>query len=198
MRMMRSFIGRLAGDRRGATMIEFAFVATPLCIVLLGLTDFGYRIYVNSVVEGTVHQAARLATVGNKTPNEIDDFVKSKLSTFSTNGTVTITKTNYYQYSGIGKPEKLTTDINGNGAWDTGDCYEDLNSDGKWNSVAGRNGLGGSDDIVYYMVSLVYPRVVPMGGFLGWSSTETSSAMSVMRNQPYASQQIPGVICTSS
>jgi len=197
----------LARNNEGATMVEFAFVAPILFTVLLGLTDFGYQMYVNSVVEGTVHQAARLATVGNKTPDQIDDFVKKQLSTFSSNGTITIKKTNYYQFSGIGKPEKLTVDLNGDGKWDpdpdptdmvVGDCYEDLNNDGKWNSVAGRNGLGGSDDIVYYQVEFSYPRVVPMSGFLGWSNTVTTRAMTVMRNQPYASQQIPATLCTSS
>ena len=197
MRMCAPLHG-LARSNEGATMVEFAFVAPILFTILLGLTDFGYQMYVNSVVEGTVHQAARLATVGNKTPDQIDDFVKKQLATFSTNGTVTIKKSNYYQFSGIGKPEKLTSDVNGNGSWNTGDCYEDLNNDGKWNSVAGRDGLGGSDDIVYYQVEFSYPRVVPMSGFLGWSNTVTTKATTVMRNQPYASQQIPVVQCTSS
>lgn len=179
-------------------MVEFAMIATPLFIVLLGLTDFGYRSYVDAVVEGTVHKAARLATVGDKTPNQIDDFVRSQLTTFSTNATVTITKTNYYQFSGINKPEKLTTDVNGNGQWDTGDCYQDLNNDGKWNTVAGRDGLGGSDDIVYYTVTFTYPRVVPMVSLMGWSANQTLTATTLMRNQPYASQAIPTVKCTSS
>ena len=174
-------------------MVEFAFVVTPLFMVLLGLTDFGYRMYVDSVVEGTVHRAARLATVGDKTSDQIDDFVRTQLTEFSTNGTVTITKTNYYQYSGIGKPEKLTTDGNSNGEWDPGDCYQDLNNDGIWNKVAGRDGLGGSDDVVYYQVQFTYPRVVPMDRLLGWSDTQTATAMTVMRNQPYASQQIPAI-----
>lgn len=197
---MRKFnaFHRIRNDEGGATMVEFAFVAPPLFMVLLGLTDFGYRMYVDSVVEGTIHRAARFATVGDKTSDQIDDFVKAQLTEFSSNGTVTITKTNYYQYSGIGKPEKLTTDANGNGAWDTGDCYQDLNNNGKWDKIAGRNGLGGSDDIVYYTVQFTYPRVVPMSGFLGWSNTQTATAVTVMRNQPYAAQTIPAVICTSS
>lgn len=191
------FLPRLAGDRNGATMVEFAFVATPLCMILLVLTDFGYRSYVTSVLNGTLERAARLATVGSKTPDQIDDFVRSQLTHFSPNATVTITKTNYYQFSDINKPEKLTTDGNGNGQWDTGDCYEDLNNDGKWNTVAGRDGLGGSDDIVYYTVTYSYPRFVPLGAQLSWSNTQTLTSTVVMRNQPYASQTIPTVKCTS-
>ena len=198
MRSLRSSLRCFPRDSGGSTMVEFAFVVTPLFMILLGLTDFGYRMYVDSVVEGTVHRAARLATVGDKTSDQVDDFVRTQLAEFSTNGTVTITKTNYYQYAGINKPEKLTTDANGDGIWETGDCYQDLNGDGKWNAVAGRDGLGGSDDIVYYTVQFSYPRVVPLGSMFGWSNTQTATAVTIMRNQPYASQTIPSVICTSS
>jgi len=194
---MRSFVKtlkHLRTDRRGATMVEFAFVATPLCMVLLGLTDFGYRSYVGSVVEGTVHRAARLATVGDKTPTQIDDFVKSQLTHFSSNGTVTIDKKNYYQFTNVDNLEPLTKDINGNGALDSGDCYQDINNDNTRNDSS-RNGLGGSDDIVFYSVSLSYPRLIPLGGFFGWSDTQTISANTLMRNQPYGSQVTPPERC---
>jgi hypothetical protein len=188
----------LSADRRGATMVEFAFVATPLFMILLGLTDFGYRCYAAAIVEGTLQQAARMATVGNKTDSQIDTFVTTKLNSFNSGATVTITKSNYYQFSNVGKSEKLLTDSAPLGVWNTGDCYEDLNNNGKWDSVAGRNGLGGSDDIVFYKVDFVFSRLVPLGGFLGWSNTETISANTVMRNQPYAVQSIPIQKCTST
>jgi Flp pilus assembly pilin Flp len=189
-----ALLRRLHADRRGATMIEFAFVATPLCMVLLGLFDFGYRSYVTSVVEGTVHRAARLATIGNKTPSQIDDYVKTQLDTFSTNGTVTITKKSYYQFSNVEKLEPLTKDVNGNNALDSGDCYQDVNN----NSVrdeSSKDGLGGSDDIVFYNVSFDFPRAVPLGNLLGWSSTQNVSVNTLMKNQPYGSQAVPPERC---
>lgn len=195
---LRLILTRLVADRSGATMIEFAFIATPLCMILLGLTDFGYRSYVSSVLSGTVERAARQATVGSKTSDQIDDFVRSQLTHFSSDATVTITKSNYYQFSGINKSEKLTTDSAPIGVWNTGDCYEDLNNNGKWDSVAGRDGLGGSDDIVYYTVTYSYPQMLPVGSLFGWSNTQTLTATTLMRNQPYASQTIPTVKCTSS
>jgi Flp pilus assembly protein TadG len=198
MRMEVRLVQKLIGDRRGATIVEFAFVAPVLFTVLLGLTDFGYRCYAAAIVEGTLQQAARLATVGDKTDADIDAFVKDKLNSFNSGATVTITKTNYYQFSNVKKAEKLTTDTNGNGIWDTGDCYQDLNNNGKWDTVAGRDGLGGSDDIVFYNVDFVFARVVPLSGFLGWSNTETITANTVMRNQPYGAQSIPVTKCTST
>jgi len=187
----------LAADRSGATILEFAFIATPLFMILLGLVDFGYRSYARAVVEGTLQQAARLATVGGKTDADIDTFITTKLQKFNSGATVTITKTNYYEFSNVNKSEKLITDAAPLGVWNTGDCYEDLNNNGKWDTVAGRNGLGGSDDIVFYKVVFTFKRVVPLGGFLKWSDNETISANTVMRNQPYAAQAIPLQRCTS-
>jgi Flp pilus assembly protein TadG len=192
--MIRRLFQHLRHDVQGATMVEFAVIATPLCMILLGLTDFGYRSYVDSMVEGTLHRAARMATVGNKTPNQIDDFVRSQLSTFSSNGTVTITKKSYYQFSNVDKEEPHCAnnwDKNNNGIFDTGDCYQDINNNGSWDSDSSKDGIGGSDDIVFYSVSLTYPRVVPLGNLLGWANTQTISANTLMRNQPYGSQATP-------
>jgi len=195
---LRPLLHRLRRDRRGATILEFALVILPFMMILMGVFDFAYRGYVSSIVEGTVNRAARLATVGNKTATQIDDFVTNELRHFSPSATITITKKNYYQFSGVGKAEKLTSDSAPIGSWNTGDCYEDLNNNGKWDVVAGRDGLGGSDDVVYYQVDYTFPRVMPTGGLFGWSATQTVSARTIMRNQPYGIQAVPTVKCTSS
>jgi hypothetical protein len=131
--------------------------------------------------------------VGGQTPAQIDDYVRAQLTQFSKNATITINKTNYYEFSGIGKPEKLTLDANSNSAWDTGDCYQDLNNNGTWESVAGRTGLGGSDDVVYYKVTVDFPRLLPLTKIMGWSNMSQVSATTVMRNQPYGAQIVPTV-----
>jgi Flp pilus assembly protein TadG len=184
---------RLRRDERGATMVEMAFVTPVLVMVLLALTDLGYNSYLGSVVEGTVQKAARRATIGNQTEAQIDQYVRDQLTQFSKNATVTIAKTNYYQFSGIGKSEKLTLDANSNGSWETGDCYEDLNNSGTWEAVAGRSGLGGSDDIVYYKVTVDFPRLLPLTKIMGWSNMSQISATTIMRNQPYGAQSVPTV-----
>lgn len=189
---------RLRHDERGAALLEFALVIIPLSMVMMGLTDFGYRAYVSSVVEGTIHRAARLATVGNKTTAQIDSYITNELRHFSPAATITITKKNYYQFSGVGKPEKLTTDANSNGVWNSGDCYQDLNNNGSWDAMAGRDGLGSSDDIVFYQVDFIYPRVMPLTGLFGWSTNDTVTAQTLLRNQPYGIQSIPTTRCTSA
>ncbi|SFR79022.1 TadE/TadG family type IV pilus assembly protein [Sphingomonas jatrophae] len=187
-------IGRkLRRDTRGATIVEMGFVILPLCLTLLVLFDFGYRMYAQAVLEGTLHRAARLATIGDKTPTQIDDFVKSQVKLFSKVYPPDIDKASYFQFSGVAKSE----DENRNGVCEVGETYIDENKNGMWDngSNSGNTGLGGSDDIVFYTVTLKFPRLVPLARFMGWSSTETVTANTVLRNQPYGAQaQLPSPI----
>lgn len=55
--------GRALRDQRGASAVEFALVAFPLLLLLLGVWDFGLGIWqYNAVAEGA-RQAARFAIV---------------------------------------------------------------------------------------------------------------------------------------
>jgi len=159
-------------------------------MILMVTFDFGYRVYLGAVVEGTVTQAARLATVGNKTSADIDNYVKSQLLAFSKNAVITITKKSYSEFSGVGVPEKYQ-DSNNDGVYTPGvDCYFDDNHNNVRDSAAtsGTTGLGGSDDVVFYSVQAVFPASTPVSGLMGWTATETVTSSTVMRNQPYGAQ----------
>jgi len=191
----RHLLRRLRRDQRGVNIVEFGLIAGPFVMLILVILDFGYRLYLETVVEGTVNKAARRATIGGQSSTAIDDFVRSQLVAFSKRATITITKKSYGDFSGVNKAEKLTDDKNGNGNYDPGDCFEDALVNGQYDSDAGKTGLGGSDDIVYYQVSVDFPRLVPLGKFLGFSNTETVTANTVLRNQPYGAQAQPSEIC---
>lgn len=195
MMRVRRLIARLRGDQRGVNIVEFGLVAGPLMLVLFVILDFGYRLYLETVVEGTINRAARRATIGNISTTQLDAFVRSQLIAFSKNAVITIDKKAYGDFSGVNKSEKLTDDKNGNGTWDAGDCFEDAIVNGRFDADAGKAGLGGSDDIIYYEVTVVFPRLVPLGNFLGFSSNETVTANTVLRNQPYGAQAKPSEIC---
>ena len=186
---------RLHADQRGMNIVEFGFIAAPLMLVLLVITDFGYRLYLEAVVEGTINKAARRATIGGQSPTAIDDFVRSQLVAFSKNATITITKKSYGDFSSVNKAEKLTDDKDQDGVYDPGECFEDANANGRYDADAGRQGLGGSDDIVYYQVKVAFPRLVPLTRSLGFSASETVTANTVLRNQPYGAQAQPAEIC---
>jgi hypothetical protein len=196
MNRLRSLFRRLGSDERGLNIVEFAIVSVPFFMILLAFIDFGYRIYLENVVEGTLNKAARRATIGGVSVSSIDDYVKGQLVAFSKNAVITINKRSYYDFAHVGKPEKITQDTVPLGTYNIGDCFEDANHNGVWDADSGSGGLGGSDDIVYYQVSVTFPRVVPLGKFLGFSPMETVTANTVLRNQPYGAQMAPAQVCT--
>lgn len=195
---MRARLTRLRIDARGATVVEFALILVPMCIMLLGTLELGYRLFLGAKLQGALHEAVRQATIGDKTSSQIDTLVTNKMSPFVKANQVSFVRKSYYQFSGVDKPEKLLTDKNGNGAYDTGDCWRDDNGNKSYdsNSGSGTNGIGGADDIFYYEVKVTFDRLIPLGGFLGWSNSETMSANTILRNQPYAAQVTPETVCS--
>lgn len=192
----RTTLRRLRRDRRGATIVEFALVAAPFIMLILGLVDVGYREYVSVMLQGAINEAARQVTVGGVTSDTVDTFVKARVAGVAPQATVAITKSSYFDFSNVGKPEPITTDTVPLGVYNVGDCYIDENGNGVWDSDSGLAGVGGSDDIVYYKVTVTFGSLVPVQNLFGWSGTETVSATTMMRNQPYASQPDPATKCT--
>lgn len=187
---------RLARQARGIAAVEFALIATPLCLVLLALIDLGFRAYIGAALEGALDQAARKVTVGGVTPATISAFVGTRVRSILPGATVTVTPKSYGDFSSVGKPEPITTDTAPLGTYNAGDCFLDQNGNGVWDSDAGRTGNGGSDDVVYYTATVSFPALVPLGRLIGWGSTRTVSATTMVRNQPYAAQPQPLIICT--
>ncbi len=191
---LRSGLGSLAADNRGATVVEFAIIILPLAFAILAFIDLGHRIFLSAQLNGTLQQAARLASIGNSTGDQIDDYVKKDLSPLIATQYIKITKRSYSDFSRVGKPEKITSDTAPIGEYNKGDCFEDGNSNGSYDLSGGSNGLGGADDIVNYEVEIDYPRLIPLGGF-GWSARQIVKANAVLKNQPYALKARPATVC---
>lgn len=181
----RPHIGR---DERGVTLVEFAAILPVLCMLLLGIFELGYRSYAASVLQGALHEAARMATVGGVTQAQIDARVHTRLRSFSRNATITIDTQSYQDFASVRQPERITQDTAPLAQYNVGDCYDDTNANGRWDADRGTSGTGNSEDIVRYEVTLAYRRVFPIGGFLGWGETETIRSNTVLRNQPYAAR----------
>lgn len=186
----------LASDQRAVTVVEFAIIIPVVCLLLAGGFELGYRAYFTAIVESALLEAARTATVGNKTSDDIDKIIKDRVETLSTAAAVKdIKKENFYNFTNVGKPEKITFDKNGNSIYDPADdCYEDANN----NNVYDYNlntGLGTADDIVRYTVNVEYSNIMPVAGLLGWGSKQNIVASTVLRNQPYTSRAMPTIRC---
>jgi len=186
----------LGRDERGATIVEFALILPVLCILLLGVLDLGYRSYVSSIIQGSLHEAARIATVGGRTTAQIEAHVADRLRSFSNNATVTTTTRSYSDFNNVRTPETITSDTAPVGQYNPGDCFRDENANNQYDLDKGRGGLGNSEDVVYFEVTMRYPHIVPIGNFLGsgWSNDVVITQNTVLRNQPFAGRVMNNTI----
>lgn len=190
---------RLIRDRRGATLVEFAFVLPIALILLMGLMELCYEEYVQSVLTGAVQKAGRDSGLENNVKNAaaIDLQVENLVRTVAPTATFlpAPSRLNYSTFSQIA-PEPFT-DTNKNGVYDKGECFQDINGNGVWNANGGKTGQGGASDAVVYTVTANVPRLFPLFGWLGWSNSRDMTGSTVLKNQPYASQTVstPQTIC---
>lgn len=183
---MRRLAPRIASDTRGATIVEFALVAPVLLMATMGIFDLGYNTYTTAMLQGSIQQAARGATIeGSQMQSaQLDAIVASAVHAVVPGATMTFTRKSYASFSKVGQPEDYT-DVNGDGTCDAGEPFEDANRNGTWDRDRGRSGQGGARDAVLYTVDVTYPRAFPIAPLIGMSPTFTARAKTVLRNQPY-------------
>jgi hypothetical protein len=193
--MIWSQLKSLRRNTRGVTIIEFAFAAPALLLLLFGFFDFGYRAYALAILQGEVQKAGRDGTLegaGGATAS-IDARIKTTVQKVVKNGVFTFDRRAFVSFTRAGEAE-IFTDTNLNGKRDTGECYQDENGSGFWEDNAGIIGQGGARDIVVYEVTVTFKRLFPMAGLLGFSPDQTISSSSVLRNQPYGDQTIRPIV----
>lgn len=198
-------IHSLRHDCAGIATVEFVILSVPFLIMLIGGLDLAQQSYVHSVLQGALNDAARRASVeepefqatGDTLEARVEATIRAHIDPVAPNATYTITEKNFFEFSGIGNPEKLMTDVDGDGQfdWDDGDCFEDLNENGDYDLDAGRDGIGGANDIAFYEARVVVPRIFPVYKLTGSSPNHTIKASTAFRNQPYSTQAVPPVIC---
>lgn len=168
---------------RGATAIEFAMVAVPLCMMIIGTLELGYRIYAISVVNGALRDAARMASTGQYTGAQIDNTVTDTIHSLRSDAAVAIVKKSYASFTGVGVAEPVTSGSVASGHY----CYQDINANGSWDADQGTAGLGNPDDVVYYQVTASYPTLFPFSQrMFGMGSTTTISTNTLVSNEPFA------------
>lgn len=179
-------------------MLEFAVVVPVLTLMFIGFLDLGHWMFIRSTAAGALEGVARSAGVGGAgvNPAAFQNAVETQIKGAAPDATFAWDPRSYYQYSGIGKPEKLITDINGNGSYDSGDCWQDLNPNGVFDTSPGRAGVGGADDILYYKLTVTFPPLVDISGFVpGMAGDHSSTLTTIVRRQPFAAQATPAIRC---
>lgn len=180
----------LRADTTGSTVIELAIVLPVMLMLILGSIEFGLNVYLRAVLEGAMQQSGRNSSLqtAQSGQNAIDAFVRSRVQAILPSATVTFDRQNYSTFSNVGRPEDFT-DTNANGSHDSTECFQDMNGNGAWDSDAGRNGLGGANDVVEYTATVTYNSVIPGASTVfRLSPTTTIRATTMLRNQPFATQ----------
>lgn len=191
---------RIVGDRRGATLVEFALIAPVMLLLLMGLFDLCYRSYAQAMLTGAVQQAARRGTLEGNSSSEvlarIDASVISQMRPIANNLTWQSSRKFYRSFASI-SPENFD-DVNGNNRYDPGECYSDINGNKRWDADPGNDGQGGANDVTVYTMRITYPRLFPLAGLMGLDSTQEISSSTALKNQPYGAQGVdaPETICT--
>ena len=207
---LKNHITRLGRDTSGATIVEFAMIAMPMSLMLVGGMDLGYQSYARSVMQGALNDAARTAAVqdpefassGETIEEQVENHIRERVGKVAVNADIVVTQRSFFEFSDIGNPEKLMTDVNGNGEFDEfdGDCWEDANFNGEYDTDtdSGIDGRGGSNDIVFYEATISMPRLLPLDKMIGVPSTIDMQLNAAVRNQPYGTQATPPVICAET
>ncbi|AKQ42062.1 hypothetical protein CP97_08570 [Aurantiacibacter atlanticus] len=173
----------------GAAIVEFALIAPVFLLMVVGIFDFGFQLYAQSVVNGAMQAAGRDSTLepGGPTPAQLDNSVSSRVHYVIPSATIEFTRTNYEDFRDVSQPERFD-DTNGDGECNDGEPFEDLNGNGSFDLDRGRDGQGGADDAVLYVASATYDRMFPLSGMMGIPKSVTLSGATVLRNQPFADQ----------
>ena len=180
-------IFRLARDKSGATLMEFAFVAPVFMLLLMGFFDLGQLFYARSVLSGAVQLAARNSSLETGDSAAEDASVKSMVQKVAPGATLVTSRSSYYDFSDLKRAEKWN-DANGNGICDNSEAYSDENGNGSWDADIGKSGNGGAGDVVMYSATLTYDRLFKVPLMPG-SKTQVLTASAIRKNQPFSEQQ---------
>lgn len=175
---MRKALRILGANERGATVVEFAFIAPIMLLLLAGGIELGRMVYMESVFRSAAVDAARDASLNNiDTPAELQTAVKNELSAF--NVTIDLpTVVNSDTFAGkVGNPEAVKYNAAPySGSPKTGDCYYDVNGNKQWDSnvTSWRDGFGGAEDVVNLRITGSYPLLFPF--LTSWTFLQKDSS----------------------
>lgn len=188
---MRVLFSRIWTRTEGAAAVEFALVALPFILTLVGIIEVALILFVNVMLEGAVRDSARFGITGYS-PSGVDretmirQVIKDKTVGLVDMNKIRIETLVYESFGDIGKPEPLLNDVNGNGRFDPGDTYKDINGNNRWDEDMAKAGAGGPGAVVVYRVAYDWPLLTGMlTPLLGSGGYVHLGASTAVRNEPY-------------
>lgn len=184
----------LVHNDRGATLVEFAFVAPILVLMLMFLFDTGYYFYARSILTGEVQAAARASALETATDTNralLDSSVETAVKRLVGGGRLSFDRLSFKSYGRAQSRAEAFVDANGDGICNNNESFDDANRNGFRDADSGVAGQGGAKDVTIYSVTLQYDRIFPMAYLLGWSQQVDMTARTILRNQPFDKQAEP-------
>lgn len=193
---------QLVADTRGAAMLEFVLLAPVVLLMVFGIFDLGHIMLTNAMLSGAVEKAGRDSTLEAANATAIDAQVRKQIQLIVPGAEPVFERLSYQDFGNVGKPEPFV-DGNANKTRDPGECFQDINANGSWDTSAATSGQGAASQVAVYRVSVSYPHAFPMGNFISMVTGEpqnrdnvTLTSATMLRNQPYRAGTTPGIICT--
>jgi Flp pilus assembly pilin Flp len=190
----RRLATQLVKDTRGATIIEFAFVAPVMAVFMLGAFDTAHTLYMRGVLQGIVQKTARDSSLETSTnvaaQAALDGKVTAQVRALNSQAAISFSRRFYRTFSDVAaaKAEVWTQDTNHDGVCDAGEPFVDTNNNGVRDMDGGDSGQGGAYDRTLYTVEVRYPRMFPLYNVINVSRNVTIKATTVLENQPYTDQ----------
>ncbi|MEQ8411903.1 MAG: pilus assembly protein [Erythrobacter sp.] len=191
--MMRRLLGRIARNREGVTIVEFAFVAPVMFMLILGLLELGYVAFARSALESSILVASRQSKVA-ECPAQTAKLIEAELidrlsviNTFNQQAPKLEVQSYGTNFRNVGNPEPFN-DIDGSGTWDPGESYTDFNGNGQWDEDMGKtDNYGEFGEVVKFSASLEVVSLVPFvaSAINGNEGFYRLSAETVVRNEPF-------------
>lgn len=172
----------------GVSIVEFALIAPTFFLLMFGVFDISYNMYANSMLQGSMQKAARDSTLEGASDAQIDARVTAAVRDVVGDATITFSRQAYSDFSDVARPEDFS-DVNNDGTCNAGEPFEDANGNGTWDQDKGTAGMGGARDAVLYEATISYPRAFPLAAFIGISPYHSTTAATVLRNQPFDANQ---------
>lgn len=190
---LRRLWSALARCRRGAAAIEFAFAAPAFVFIAVGLVELTMMLFVNTLMEGGLRDAARFGVTGGVPPGmtraeRILDIIEARTIGLVDREEASISTLVYPSFDSVGKPEPFVDLAPFNGTYDSGEVWTDINGNGTWDADMGAAGLGGPGDIVLYTIDYDWPLMTGhLLGIVGVDGRVPMRASLIARNEPYGS-----------
>jgi hypothetical protein len=187
---LRRTLGRLRRRDDGSTLLEFAFVAPVLMILLFGGMEVGMIFFADSLLEGGLREASRFGLTGAPPPSGTREDHIVEVVNANGAGVVVIDETNittlvYPNFTSIGEPEPFT-DSNGNLVYDASEPFVDINCNSQWDPDMGKSGLGHGGEVVKYSINYELPLLSGLlAPLLGTDGKFPLAASVVVRNEPF-------------